>query len=76
MALWPTLHAAVVVTNSAPARVSPVPMGDPLFTLAEGETVTLTAQHEQFLLIQTSTGKTGWVSGTEVVAVVPRAHLP
>jgi uncharacterized protein YgiM (DUF1202 family) len=51
-------------------------MGDPLFTLAEGETVTLTAQHEQFLLIQTSTGKTGWVSGTEVVPVVPRAHLP
>jgi hypothetical protein len=76
VALWPTLHAAVVVTNAAPARVTPVPMGDPLFTLPEGETVTLTAQHEQFLLIQTRTGKTGWVSGTEVVPVVPRAHLP
>jgi hypothetical protein len=76
MALWPTLHAAVVVTNAAPARVTPVPMGDPLFTLPEGETVTLTAQHEQFLLIQTRTGKTGWVSGTEVVPVVPRARLP
>jgi hypothetical protein len=76
MALWPTLHAAVVVTNAAPARVSPVPMGEPLFALAEGETVTLTAQHEQFLLVQTRTGKTGWVSGAEVVPVVPRASPP
>jgi hypothetical protein len=72
VALWPTLHAAVVITGSAPARVSPVPMGDPLFTLTEAETVTIRAQHEDFVLIRTAAGKSGWVSTAQAVPVVPR----
>jgi hypothetical protein len=69
--LWPTLHAAVVVTPATPARVSPVPMGDPLFTLAEAETVTMAAKHDDFVLIQTGSGRSGWVSRANIVAVVP-----
>jgi hypothetical protein len=71
MVLWPTLHAAVVVTSAAPVRVSPVPMGDPLFTLPEAETVRVLADHEDFVLIRTRAGKTGWVSRANIVPVVP-----
>lgn len=70
--LWPWLHAAVVVTGNAPVRVSPVPMGDPLFTLPEAETVTLLAEHEQFVLVRTAAGKSGWMSRANLVPVVPR----
>ena len=70
--LWPTLHAAVVLTAAAPARVSPVPMGDPLFVLPEAETVRMTAQREDFVLVQTRTGRAGWVSRANLAPVVPR----
>jgi len=72
LVLWPTLHAAVIVTGATPVQVSPVPMGDQLFTLPEGETVTITAEHEDFVLVQTATGRKGWVAGVNLVAVVPR----
>jgi hypothetical protein len=70
--LWPAMHSAVVITGTTPVRVSPVPMGDPLFTLPEAETVRMTAQHEDFVLIRTSAGKTGWVSRADLVPVVPQ----
>jgi hypothetical protein len=70
--VWPTLHEAVVITASAPARVSPVPMGDPLFVLPEAETVKMTAEHEGFALVQTRAGRTGWVSRSNLAPVVPR----
>lgn len=69
--LWPTLHAAVVVSNATPVRVSPVPMGDPAFVLPEAETVRVTAEHDDFLLIRTRSGRSGWVSRANVVPVVP-----
>jgi hypothetical protein len=70
--LWPTLHAGVVISQTAPVRVSPVPMGDSLFVLPEAETVRIKAEHEGFVLIETGTGRTGWVSGASLAAVVPR----
>ncbi len=76
VALWPTLHAAVVVTGATPVRVSPVPMGDPLFTLPEAQTVKIAAEHEDFVLIRTAAGKTGWVSRANIVPVVPGESLP
>jgi hypothetical protein len=69
--LWPALHAAVVVASTAPVRVSPVPMGDPLFSLPEAATVTIAAEHEDFVLVRTAAGKTGWVSRANLVRVVP-----
>jgi hypothetical protein len=70
--LWPRLHAGVVLVNATPARVSPVPMGDPLFVLTEAETVKMVAEHEGFWLVQTRAGRTGWVSRANVAPVVPR----
>jgi hypothetical protein len=72
IALWPILHEGVVITGATPVRVSPVPMGDSLFVLPEAETVKIAAEHEGFLLIQTSAGRTGWVSRSNVASVVPR----
>lgn len=69
--LKPRMHEAVVLINQTPARVSPVPMGDTAFVLREAETVTMTAQHEDFVLIRTHTGRTGWVARANVGAVIP-----
>jgi hypothetical protein len=70
--LWPTLHAGVIITAAAPVRVSPVPMGDSLFVLPEAETVMIKAEHEEFVLIETGAGRTGWVSRANLASVVPR----
>lgn len=71
LALWPKLHAGVVIAAATPVRVSPVPMGDALFTLAEGETVKLGAEHEGFTLIRTRGGRSGWVSKANVAPIAP-----
>jgi hypothetical protein len=72
--LWPRTHAAVVLVNQTPARVSPVPMGDTAFVLPEAETVTVTAEHEDFILIRTRAGLSGWVARANLGTVVPRAR--
>jgi type IV secretory pathway VirB2 component (pilin) len=74
--LWPAVHEAVVITAATPARVSPVPMGDPLFVLPEAETVRITAEREDFVLVQTKAGRTGWVSRANLVPVIPSTNPP
>jgi hypothetical protein len=69
--LWPRLHAAVILISQTSARVSPVPMGDTAFVLPEAETVTMIAEREDFILIRTHTGRTGWVARASIAAVVP-----
>jgi hypothetical protein len=71
MVLWPKLHEGVILTAATPARVSPVPMGDPLFVLPEAETVRITAEHDDFVLVRTRAGRAGWVSRANLAAVVP-----
>ncbi len=70
----PRLHEAVVLIDKAPVRVAPVPMGDTAFVLAEAETVTMTAEHEGFVLIRTRGGLSGWVAGASLGAVIPHAR--
>ena len=72
-ALWPMLHEAVVVTRTATARVSPVPMGESLFELREAETVETISRHDSFVMVQTRTGRKGWVSADSLAPVMPRA---
>jgi hypothetical protein len=72
LALWPRLHQGVVVAAATPVRVSPVPMGDPLFTLPEGEKVKITAEHEGFALIETRAGRAGWIANSNFAPIVPR----
>ena len=72
MVLWPKLHEAVILNVATPARASPVPMGDPLFVLPEAETVRITAEHDDFVLVRTRAGRAGWVSRANLAPVVPR----
>ena len=70
--LWPRMHEAVILINQTPVRVAPVPMGDTAFVLPEAETVTITAEHEDFALIRTRRGLSGWVARANLGAVVPQ----
>lgn len=70
--MWPRIHEAVVLVNQTSARVSPVPMGDTAFVLREAESVTMTAEHEDFVLVRTRAGRSGWVARADLGAVVPR----
>jgi hypothetical protein len=72
LALWPTLHEGIVLAAATPARVSPVPMGEPLFVLQEGESVRVAATHEGFVLVESHAGRMGWVAESNLSAVVPR----
>jgi hypothetical protein len=47
-------------------------MGDPVFTLPEAEVVALAAEHDEFVLVRTAAGRTGWVSRSNVAPVIPR----
>ena len=71
MSLWPHLHEAVVLTHQAPALVSPVPMADTAFVLPEAETVSITAKHDDYILIRTRAGLSGWVARASLGVVVP-----
>jgi hypothetical protein len=71
--LWPRMHEAVILVKQTPVRVAPVPMGDTAFVLPEAETVTITAEHEDFALIRTRRGLSGWVARANLGAVVPQA---
>lgn len=69
--LQPHLHEAVILVNQTPALPAPVPMSEPAFTLAEGETVTVTDRHEDYILVRTRSGTSGWVSRAKLGSVVP-----
>jgi hypothetical protein len=71
MVLWPKLHEAVVIASNTAVRVSPAPMGDPLFVLTEAETVEMMAEHEGFVLVQTRAGRTGWAAHASLAPIVP-----
>jgi type IV secretory pathway VirB2 component (pilin) len=69
--VWRRAHEAIVLINQTPARVSPVPMGETAFVLREAETVTIAAQHEDFILIRTRNGLSGWVARANLGTVMP-----
>jgi hypothetical protein len=71
MLLWPRMHEAVVLIDQTPARVAPAPMGDTAFVLREAESVTMTAEHEDFVLIRARGGLSGWVARANIGAVMP-----
>ena len=71
-ALWPITHEAVVVTQAAPVRVSPVPIEEPLFVLPEASIVRMMGEHDEFVLIRTEAGRTGWAQRSSLAPVVPK----
>lgn len=73
-ALWRRLHSAVVITEGIPVRASPVPLVEPTFTLRAADTVQILASHDEFWLVRTMTGASGWVPRNGLVPVVPAAQ--
>jgi len=72
VALWPIMHEAVVITQRAPVRVSPVPLEEPLFVLPEASIVRIMGEHDEFVLIRTEAGRTGWAQRSSLAPVVPK----
>jgi hypothetical protein len=70
--LWSTVHSGIVVTHDAPVRVSPVSMEEPLFTLPEATRVRMSSEHDGFVLIQTTGGRTGWIPSANLAPIVPK----
>ncbi|HEY4974243.1 MAG TPA: tetratricopeptide repeat protein [Steroidobacteraceae bacterium] len=71
MLLWPRMHEAIVLIDQTPARVSPAPMAETAFVLREAQSVTIAAEHEDFMLIRTGGGLSGWVARANLGALVP-----
>jgi hypothetical protein len=70
---WPKMNEAVVVTSETPARITPISYAEAAFKLLAGETVTVCAEHQGFALVQTSTGRSGWVARADLSRVVPQS---
>ena len=71
LAVWPTLHEAVVVGHAIPVRVSPTLIEEPIFTLPEAEIVSVRGEYEGFMLIKTGAGRTGWAPQANLGLIVP-----
>jgi hypothetical protein len=52
--------------------VSPVPIEEPLFVLPEASIVSMTAEHDGFVLIRTKAGRTGWAQRANLAPIVPK----
>ena len=70
--LWPRVHEAIVISRGAPARISPASAAEPAFKLVEGEAVAVRAEYPDFVLVQTSAGRSGWVARADLAMVVPQ----
>jgi hypothetical protein len=70
--LWPTVHEAVVITHTAPVRVSPAIIEETLFVLPEASIVSTGAEHDGFVLVRTAAGRAGWVPSTNLSPILPR----
>jgi hypothetical protein len=74
--LWPVVHEAVVITHTAPVRVSPAIIEETLFVLPEASIVSTGAEHDGFVLVRTAAGRTGWVPGTNLAPILPQPAGP
>ena len=70
--LWPIVHEAVVITHTAPVRVSPAIIEETLFVLPEASVVSTGAEHDGFVLVRTAAGRAGWVPSTNLAPILPR----
>jgi tetratricopeptide (TPR) repeat protein len=70
----PELNQAIVTVKNSPIYISPVTVGQPLYTLGEGQTVAVRNAYGDFILVETSDGHRGWVKRADVSQLVPTRH--
>lgn len=73
-ARWAESDHVIVTAKEATARLSPVTMGQAVFTLPEGATASILKPHGRFALLRTPDGRQGWVSRDTVEPVVPATN--
>lgn len=71
LVLWPRLQRAIVLVTGTPVRATPAPLGESLFTLPEGATVTMLGEHQDFVFVQIKPETRGWVARARIATVVP-----
>lgn len=72
--VWPILNEAVVIAPTAPERMAPAAMAEPLTTLREAQIVTVEAERPDFALVHSASGQTGWVARAELASIVPHSR--
>jgi tetratricopeptide (TPR) repeat protein len=70
----PELNQAIVTVKNSPVYISPVTVGQPLYTLAEGQNVAVRNAYGDFILVEASDGHRGWVKSADVSALIPARH--
>src|SRR5262249_9133426 len=66
---WGELNQAVVIAKETPARISPVPMGQSVFTLREGAVISILKSHGSFTLVRAADGHQGWVNRDAIESI-------
>jgi len=71
---WSELSQAVVTVKNTSVYISPVTVGQPLYNLAEGQTVAVCKTHGDFVLVEMSDGHRGWVKRGDISRLMPSVH--
>ncbi len=67
---YPERSRAIIV-KSVPAYIAPVTVTQPIFTLTEGQAVSIQKINGDFLLVEAGSGQRGWISPAAVERVTP-----
>jgi hypothetical protein len=68
---FPDHGRAIVVGKTVPVYIAPVTVTQPLFTLTEGQPVSIQKVNGDFLLVDAGNGRRGWVTPSAVERVTP-----
>ena len=68
---FPQGDRAIVIAETAPAYIAPVTVTQPIFTLTEGQPVSIRKVNGDFLLVEDGDGRRGWVTPAAVERVTP-----
>ena len=68
---FPERDRAIVVVTNVPAYKAPITVTQPLFTLSEGQPVSIREINGQFVLVEAGGGPPGWVATAAVERVTP-----
>jgi hypothetical protein len=72
-ARWGELNRAVVTAKTADARISPVTVGPPIFSLPEGTVVGIVKSHGPFRLVSAPNGQRGWLNHDVIEPIISPA---
>lgn len=69
---WPDVDRAVVLAEATPVRIAPAVAADVSFRLKPGTLVDEGSRYEDYVMVHTDDGRSGWVSAQQVAKIVTR----